>query len=103
MARLFIRFTTTDFDAFRREYGANAEFRQNWGVLSESVHYGVADRNEIMVLHDFRTADAAGTFMADLAGSGVLHEFIKPESLESWLSHDMGWEPTEEAGPRKAG
>jgi len=100
MIRLFIRFRTSDFDAFQAAYAENVEFRRNWGVLSDSVHYGTLDRNAVVVLHDFESEEIAETFLADLKAADFLPEFIEPSSFESWLSRELDWAPPEEDGAK---
>jgi uncharacterized protein (DUF1330 family) len=54
-----------DYDAWRQVYDSVAELQKSGGVVAESVHRMVGDRDNVMVLHEFDTLDHARAFFAD--------------------------------------
>ncbi len=66
MARLFIRHSVSDYDAWRKIYDDEGPaIRQAAGVTSSGVYRSVDDANEITVIHDFATADQARALTTD--------------------------------------
>ena len=62
MAMLIVRHQVEDFDRWRAGYDANADVRTNGGVRHQMVYRSADDGNDITVMHDFETIDAARAF-----------------------------------------
>lgn len=64
MVRLFVRHDVADFDVWRKGYDDRAALRDDGGVKSASVYRSASDGNDVTVIHDFDSAEAAQAFMA---------------------------------------
>jgi hypothetical protein len=79
MARLFVRHSVTDYDAWRKVYDDRGEaMRQAGGVTTTGVYRSADDANDITVVHDFATVEQAKAFAgqselrAAMADAGVV-------------------------------
>jgi hypothetical protein len=79
MATLFVRHTVADYAAWRRIYDAFAPMQDAMGVTAKAVYRGADDANEITVVHDFATLEAAKAF----AGSPELKAAMKDAGVTS--------------------
>ena len=62
MTRVFVRHQVSDYAAWRKVYDSFAPVQKANGVIAESVYRSVDDPNDVTVIHDFATADAAHAF-----------------------------------------
>ena len=69
MATLFVRHQITDFATWKAAYDGFQPTAQGMGITSGTVYVGATDPNDITVIHDFATLEAAQAF----AGSDALH------------------------------
>ncbi len=67
MARLFVRHTVVDFDAWRKVYDAFDPQRRPLGVTAHGVYRLVDNPNDVTVWHDFATREQAEAFVASEA------------------------------------
>ena len=69
MATLFVRHQISDFATWKRAFDAFQPTAQGMGIRSGTVYVGATDPNDVTVIHDFATLEAAQAF----AGSDALH------------------------------
>jgi uncharacterized protein (DUF1330 family) len=62
-----------DFDAWRQVYDSVAGLQKSGGVVAESVHRMVEDRDTVLVVHEFDTLDHARAFFADPQLRAAMH------------------------------
>ncbi|MGZ8582667.1 MAG: cyclase [Actinomycetota bacterium] len=81
MARLFIRHSVSNYDAWRTICDDEGEaIRQTGGVTTSGVYRSVDDANDITVVHDLATLDQAKALASDprlreaMARAGVVSE-----------------------------
>jgi len=67
MAISLILHRVNDFDAFREVYDSVAPMQAAGGVISESVHRMTGDPDNVLVIHEFESVDAAHEFFANPA------------------------------------
>lgn len=60
-----VRHKVADYDAWRQVYNSLDEVQRSGGVTAESVHRLIGDPNEVLVVHNFDTPDAAEAFFAN--------------------------------------
>ncbi len=70
MAKLIVRHNVADYDSWRSGYDANNAVRDNGGVTADYVYRSADDGNDLTVIHDFDSVEAAKAF----AGSAELKE-----------------------------
>ncbi len=68
MVTLFVRHDVQDYAKWRQGYDENVSVRTSGGVRSDTVYRSVDDGNNLTVVHDFDSIDAAQAF----AGSDEL-------------------------------
>jgi hypothetical protein len=65
MATLFVRHTVTDYKAFRKLYDeVGPALHKAHGVTSQAVYQAADNLNDVTVVHEFPTVDAARHFLA---------------------------------------
>ncbi len=62
MIRLFARHPVADFARWWEGYQKFAQLRVDNGVKADAVYQAVDDPNDVTVVHDFETAEAAAAF-----------------------------------------
>ena len=62
--QLIVRHSVTDYAAWRKVYNAFNVTQKKMGVTRQSVYQSIDDPNDVTVLHDFATLDAARAFVA---------------------------------------
>ncbi len=62
MPLLIVRHQVADYDRWREGYDANEDVRTNGGVRHQMVYRSADDGNDVTVMHDFATVDAARAF-----------------------------------------
>jgi hypothetical protein len=62
MTTLFARHTVSNYDEWRKVYDGSAPVQKMWGVSDEAVYRGTDDPNDITVMHEFPTIEAAVAF-----------------------------------------
>lgn len=62
---LIVRHTVADYDAWRSVYEEVGDLRDKHGCTAERVLRLPADGNDVAVIHDFPTVEAAESFAAD--------------------------------------
>lgn len=65
MTKLIARHPVSDFAVWYAGYNKFADFRDENGVKSASVWQSVDDPNDVTVMHEFETAEAAKVFAAN--------------------------------------
>ncbi len=65
MATIVIRHPVADYGAWRQVYDSAEDLRQSHGITGARVLCDPADRNMVLVTHDFPTAAQAQAFLAD--------------------------------------
>ncbi len=73
MVRLFVRHDVADYATWRKGYDDSDAFRQSGGVKHAEVYVSLDNGNDVTVIHDFDTADAARAFVS----SPELKEIMK--------------------------
>ena len=73
-----VRHKVADYDAWRTVYDTLADLQANGGVTAESVHRLVGDGNDLLVVHQFETADAAQAFF----NSGALRDGMERAGVQ---------------------
>ncbi len=63
-ARVFVHHEVADYAAWRKAYNAFASIRHKYGVTAQAVYQSVDNPNDVVVTHDFASADQAKTFVA---------------------------------------
>ena len=66
-ATLAIRHRVSDYTAWRKVYDEVEPLRAQHGCTAQRVMHLADDGNELLVTHDFPTADQAGSFAHDPA------------------------------------
>jgi hypothetical protein len=67
MATVFFRHDVADYAAWRRVYDSIAAMQKAGGVVAQSVYRSVDDPNEVTVMRDFATIEAARAFVSSPA------------------------------------
>ncbi len=62
MTTLFARHSVSNYDEWRKVYDGFAPVLKMWGVSAEAVYRGTDNPNDITVMHEFPTMDAAVAF-----------------------------------------
>jgi ABC-type sugar transport system substrate-binding protein len=62
--RMFVRHEVADYAAWRKSYDAFAPSQKKHGVVYQAVYQSADDPNDVTVIHDLRTLDAAKAFAA---------------------------------------
>jgi hypothetical protein len=63
MVRLFVRHSVNDYAKWRKVYDDFDAERAGMGVTVHAVYQGVDDPNDVTVIHDFATLEAARAFV----------------------------------------
>ena len=63
MVRLFVRHDVADYATWRKGYDEQDAMRSSGGVKNAEVYVSLDDGNDVTVIHDFDTADAAKAFV----------------------------------------
>ncbi len=69
-----VRHKVADYDAWRQVYDSLADVQRAGGVTAESVHRLVGDGNDLLVLHQFDTLNAAEAFLNSSELRDGMHE-----------------------------
>jgi hypothetical protein len=78
MATLFVHHTVADFGAWKQVYDGFQPTARGLGVTAGTVYVSADDPNDVTVIHEFATVDAAQAFAANeqlhaaIARAGVL-------------------------------
>lgn len=62
--QLIVRHSVTDYAVWRKAYNSFSATQKKFGVTRQSVYQSIEDSNDLTVLHDFATLDAARAFVA---------------------------------------
>jgi hypothetical protein len=73
-----VRHKVADYDAWRTVYDTLTDLQTNGGVTAESVHRLLGDKNDLLVIHQFETADAAEAFF----NSGELRDGMQRAGVQ---------------------
>jgi quinol monooxygenase YgiN len=63
-ARLFARHVVADYGVWRKAFDAFAPTQTKLGVTSSAVYRSADDQNDVTVIHDFHSVEAAKAFAA---------------------------------------
>jgi len=63
MATMFVRHTVSDFAAWKKGYDNAGAMQDAGGVTAEAVYQSADDPNDVTVMHDFATIEAAKAFV----------------------------------------
>jgi quinol monooxygenase YgiN len=63
-ARLFVRHEVVDYGAWRKIFDGFAPTQKKLGVVSSAVYRSADNANDVTVIHDFHSPDAAKAFVA---------------------------------------
>lgn len=75
MTTAFIKHRVRDYDTWRKEYDAFAEFQEQHGVTEAAVYRTAGDPDELLVMHRFASPEAAQEFLS--------HEELKSKMAEA--------------------
>lgn len=64
MVRMFVRHDVKDYATWRAGYDAAGELRGSNGVKGDWVYQSVENGNDVTVVHDFDSVEAAQAFIA---------------------------------------
>jgi hypothetical protein len=70
---MFVRHTVSDFATWKEGYDNAGPMQDAAGVTAEAVYQSADDPNDVTVVHDFATIEAAKTF----AGSPELKQAMQ--------------------------
>ena len=62
MTTTFVRHQVADYDAWRQVYNSVGELQRAGGVTSDAVYRSDDDPNNVLVMHQFGSADEAHAF-----------------------------------------
>jgi hypothetical protein len=62
MTTTFVRHRVADYDAWRQVYDSVGEIQRAGGVTSDAVYRSDDDPNNVLVMHQFGSADEAHAF-----------------------------------------
>jgi quinol monooxygenase YgiN len=62
--RMFIHHEVTDYAAWRKVYNGFDATRKKMGVIAQAVYQSIDNPNDVVVTHDFKTAEKAKAFAA---------------------------------------
>jgi len=62
--RVFIHHEVADYAAWRKVYNSFRATQRKMGVTAQAVYQSVENPNDVVVTHDFASAEAAKTFLA---------------------------------------
>jgi len=65
MAMTLVLHRVGDYGAWREVYDSVADLQKAGGVVTESVHRMAGDRDNVLVIHEFGTADEAHAFFSN--------------------------------------
>jgi hypothetical protein len=80
MATLFLKHKVRDYGEWRKVYDKYGAFQREHGITSAVVYRGEDDPNDVTVVHEFVSLDAARAFVgnadlkAAMAAAGVVGE-----------------------------
>ncbi len=88
MARLFARHPVADFARWHEGYKGVADFQKANGVTAEAVYQSADDPNDVTVIHDFATADAAKAFAGNEELKKLMMEFGVSGPPTIWITEE---------------
>jgi len=62
MTTTFVLHRVADYDAWRRVYDSVAEIQRDGGVTAEAVYRAEGDPSNVLVMHQFSSAEQAHSF-----------------------------------------
>lgn len=62
--RVFVEHEVADYAAWRKVYNSFASTQRKMGVTFQAVYQSVDNPNDVVVIHDFATAEKAKAFLA---------------------------------------
>ena len=62
MTIMFLRHHVADYDAWRRVYDSVGEMQRQGGVTKAAVYRAEDDPNDVLVMHEFSSAEEAHSF-----------------------------------------
>ena len=90
MIRMFARHPVADFGKWLDGYNKHADLRTNGGVKADAIYQAVDDPNDVTVCHDFETAEAAQTFMANPDLKSAMEELGVSGPPTIWITQEAG-------------
>ena len=88
MARMFARHPVADFANWYEGYKNAAEFRNANGVIAGKVYQHADDPNDVTVVHDFATADAAKAFVGNEDLKKIMAELGVTGPPTIWITEE---------------
>lgn len=86
MATLFVRHTVADYAAWRRTFDDFAPTQTAMGVTSKAVYQAADDPNDITVMHDFASVEAAQAFASSQALKAAMHDAGVTSTPTIWFA-----------------
>ena len=86
MATLFVRHTVADYDTWRRTFDGFASTQEALGVTDKAVYRSADDANDITVLHDFATLEAAKAFAGSPELKAAMHDAGVTSAPTVWFT-----------------
>jgi hypothetical protein len=74
MTTLFVRHQVADYAAWRRVYDGFAPTQEALGVQANTVYQAADNPNDITVIHDFATLEAAQAFVGSAELRAAMHD-----------------------------
>ena len=62
--RMFVRHEVADYAVWRKAYDSFAPMQKKMGVIYKTVYQSTDDPNDVTVIHDFHSLEAAKAFAA---------------------------------------
>ena len=88
MARMFARHPVADFAKWHEGYKGVADFQKAGGVTAEAVYQSADDPNDVTVVHDFATTDAAKAFVANPELKRIMTEVGVAGPPTIWITEE---------------
>ena len=88
MTIMFLRHHVADYEAWRRVYDSVGDLQRRGGVTEQAVYRAEDDPNDVLVMHQFGSADEAHSFVANpdvrhaMADAGVDPDSLRVEFYE---------------------
>lgn len=86
MATLFVRHTVADYAAWRRIFDDFAPTQSALGVIDKAVYQAADNANDITVMHDFATLDAAQAFAGSSELKAAMHDAGVASAPTIWFT-----------------
>ena len=84
--RLFVHHEVTDYAAWRKVYNAFAPTRHKMGVKAQAVYQSVDNPNDVVITHDFASADQAKAFEASEELKAAMQKAGVKGAPQMWIT-----------------